>query len=180
MKKTVAIAFIALLVSFGFISCYDNTDFLTESEKNTQYLINAKNGWRLVAASSTPIYDATGGNTKNDLLKSFLEEWDLDDIVYYKGDNEMYVRPDTALPPEGALGYTVYTMMGAWSIEGEEGTSLKTHLPFLHTKGRNTAVTATITSISSTVFSFNCTYVENKDEPTAKEYQFSLTYRANP
>ena len=176
MKKTIVIAFVALFVSLGFISCYDNTDFLTEAEKNTQYLVNAKNGWRLVTATSTPIYDDAGGSTANNLLKSFLEEWDLDDIVYYKEDGKISVNPDSSLPA-GGIGYTEYTELGEWSVAGNDGLTLNTHLPFLYTKGEDTKAITTITAINSTAFSINYTYMD-VDETPEKKYEFSLTYRA--
>ena len=176
MKKTVVIAFIALIVSFSFVSCYDNTDFLTESEKNTQYLINAKNGWCLVTATSTPIYGDAGGNNANNILTSFLEEWDLDDIVYYKEDGRIFVAPDSLLPV-GGIGYAEYTELGEWSVTGNDGVTLNTHLPFLYTKGKDTRAITTITAISSVVFTINYTYMDI-DEIPAKEYKFTLTYRA--
>jgi len=118
MKKTF-LAAMALIVAFAFSAC-------EKPEPTKEEMLQAKKGWVMTAATSDPAYimDDESGNAFTDLYKNFFEDYEQDDIYFYKEGGALEVDPLSI----GEYGYKKKETLGVWRLFNSD-TKLVTKVP---------------------------------------------------
>jgi hypothetical protein len=163
MKKNILnVAVIAFALSSLASSC-DNSKEKTVVEN----LTNAKNGWVLESATSSPAYVMKNGTNVADLITGgYLKECELDDIIKFAKNGGLTVNPGKSI----CKNETEYA--STWSYN-EKTKVLHFQIPFFNDSELENAV---VTKCTEKQFRVNYTY-NDVENPAKKVYTFTLTYK---
>ena len=182
MKKLIFAAI--AIIAFAFTAC-ENPDELTRTELLTQ-----KKGWVLTSATSVPAYTNSHGITDENLFKSYFDECELDDILYFTtGGSTLNFGKNTCDYNDGKD-----MTLGEWRFTGSEEV-LVFHLPYfvdnddfmvrlegkINILNENTLTLripiADIDNDAAKSSKRGSIVVSSMDSKVDPKYQFTLTYK---
>ncbi|MDR1112571.1 MAG: hypothetical protein LBL18_02270 [Bacteroidales bacterium] len=163
MKKNIlGAAVIAFALSLFASSCGDSKE-----KTVVEYLTDAKNGWVLESATSSPAYVMKDGTNVTDLITGgYLKECELDDIIKFTKNGGLTVSP-------GKLICNKETEYASTWTYNEETKVLRFQIPFFYDNELENAV---VTKCTEKQFRVNYTY-NDVENPAKKVYTFTLTYK---
>jgi hypothetical protein len=163
MKKSILnVAAIVFALSLLVSSCGNSKEKTVE-----EYLTDAKNGWVLESATSSPAYVMADGTNVTDLMKGgYLKECELDDIIKFAKNGGLTVNPGKLVCDKE----TEYA--STWSYN-DKTKVLYFQIPFFNDNEPENAV---VTKCTESQFRVNYTY-NDVESPTKNIYTFTLTYK---
>ena len=109
------------------------TSCKVEDKTGSEILSGAKNGWKLTVAVSTPAYLMSDGTEVLDLITGFLEDCELDDIMYFQTTNALVINPGkdkkTTNEDYDCVEMTEKSL-GNWALTEDEKSFSSFYLPY--------------------------------------------------
>lgn len=103
-------------------------------ETGADFLINAKNGWKLTSATSVPAYEKMDGTKVSNLItQGFMEDCEVDDIMYFKDTDAQTIDPGKDKQTTNDAWDCVERgekSLGNWGINSEETAFTSFYLPY--------------------------------------------------
>lgn len=119
-------------VYYGEEVSFVTTDDGEDQPSTPIELLTIPQGWRMIAAQSSPAYPLASGEYVSNLLDGYFYDFEMDDIIVFSTDGTHRVLPGD-LKPEVADAYQVETDLGQWHFDDYGNpTLLYMQLPFFY------------------------------------------------
>lgn len=171
MKRNILIYALCALFAFNFTSCKNEEPEEKTDHEIRKEILEAKKGWTLQTATSSPAYNLNDGGTILNLFDGFIYPCEADDVIFFEHSGAQMLDPNKNLCDNEEK-----RSLGNWSLS-EDGKILKYYLP----QYDGYLLEATIVTIDEN--SFTVQMKVNEEEPEVSKgpgkYTFTMTYKKN-
>jgi hypothetical protein len=147
MKKSFLMIAVCAMFAVSVTSCKKDED-----KTGSDYLIEAKNGWKLTSAISTPAYVSNSGTKITDLIKGgFLQDCEVDDIMYFKENGSQLINPGkdkkTTNPedPDFNCAEMGEKSLGNWKLADDDKSFTSFFIPYFEENYGKLGLTQVVT-----------------------------------